>query len=87
MNHQRGYYLGFLYFIYAYWEDEDVYTILDFSKIFNIEVRLTRYYLMKLVHNHKIAIIKHGKNNYYIKRWAVEGFDKFISMKNLRIIR
>ena len=77
-------YLRFLYFYHADWADDEVYTLNDFGVIYDMEIRLVRYYLMRLVKERKLCQIKHGIITYYAKHWTGEVFSQ---LNNVSVIR
>lgn len=62
------------------WKDDEAYTISDFAEIFSIEVRLSRYYLMKMVDSGLLAQLKYKGNTWYVKREFKDTFKQFKSI-------
>jgi predicted HTH transcriptional regulator len=71
--------LGNKFYDYAehVWKDNEAYTITDFAEIFEIEVRLARYYLMKMVDSGILIQLKYKGNTWYVKKHHRELFTKF----------
>lgn len=65
------------YFISHEWELSDAYMIGDLGRMFNIDIRLARYHLMKSVDHGVLCQVKWEKNTYYLKREWKRPFERF----------
>ncbi len=66
------------YFITYDWSLGDVYTIGDLAGMFEIDIRLARYHLMKNVDRGILCQIKWEKNTYYLKKIWKKPFTRFV---------
>jgi len=67
------------------WKEDEAYQIRDFADKFQIEVRLSRYYLMKMVDSGLLAQLKYKGSTWYVKREHRDKFKqfKFIGVRTL----
>lgn len=67
----------FLRFVDEEWDIDDMYTITNLAHRFTIDIRLARYYLMKLVDRGVLCQLKYKRYTYYMKRCWLEPFKRF----------
>lgn len=64
----------FLEFYRTLWLDDSVYTTRDLTDYFQIEFRLTRYHLVKMVDEGFLCQVKYDGNTWYFKRIHYDEF-------------
>lgn len=65
-------------FFETHWNVDDLYTISDFAHLFDIDNRLSRYYLLRMTEKDgKLCQIKHKGRTYYAHRVHKKAFDQF----------
>lgn len=67
-THNGEQYKLFLAFYNFKWDDDSVYTHSFFGNEFNIDLRLARYHLMKMVRHNLLCQIKYKNRTYYARR-------------------
>ena len=75
----------FLEFVNTEWDENLAYTLMDFRELYNIDIRLARYHLMRLVDMGYIARlrIKIYKYETYYVRW--DKAELFLALSNTTI--
>lgn len=76
----------FVTFLNTKWDNNNAYTLTDFASLFNIDIRLARYHLMKLVDMGELAQLKikfYNYETYYVRWFQVE---PFVRLPNVTII-
>jgi phage pi2 protein 07 len=68
----------FLEYYHTMWQDSDVHTTRDLTDHFQIEFRLARYHLVKMVDEGLLCQVKHDGNTWYFKR---KHYDEFKALR------
>lgn len=87
MNQVNELYERFEEFVEYDWEVDMAYSIVDFRELFDIDIRLARYYLVKFVDLGELFCLKWGRDVYYMKSYWQGPFEVFAGMKDVKIVR
>lgn len=80
-------YEKFVEFVDLQWDVDEAYSIVDFRELFGIDIRLARYYLVKLVDLGELFCIKWNGDVFYLKSYWLGPFEAFSHLKNVQIVR
>ena len=74
-------------FVEEQWDVDEAYTIADFHELFGIDIRLARYYLVKLVDEGLLFYLRWNHNVYYAKSCWFGPFQRFAHNRKVKIRR
>lgn len=74
-------------FVEEQWDVDEAYTIVDFHEMFGIDVRLARYYLVKLVDEGLLFYLRWNYDVYYVKACWLGPFERFAHNDKVKIRR
>ncbi len=69
------------------WDIDEVYSIVDFRELFQIDIRLARYYLVKFVDEGRLFYLRWDNDVYYCKMCWYYPFKEFINDPKVEIRR